>query len=97
MAMDPTVYNTMWGPNEFAPVGSLANWTIIDRLSTINVPTLVISGEYDEATTECQTPFVENIANVQQAIVTGGSHLSMVEEPEAYFSVIRQFLTGLTR
>jgi len=61
MAEDPTVYGTMWGPNEFAPVGSLKSWTIVDRLNAICVRTLVISGEFDEATSECQRPFVERI------------------------------------
>ena len=96
LAEDPTVYGTMWGPNEFAPVGSLKTWSIVDRLSAINVPTLVISGEFDEATSECQQPFVERIADVQQAIVVGGSHLSMVEHPEAYFTFVREFLSGVT-
>ena len=95
LAEDPTVYGTMWGPNEFAPVGSLSDWTVVDRLSAINVPTLVISGEFDEATSECQVPFVENIADVQQVVVPGGSHLSMVEKPEFYFSTVRKFLSGM--
>jgi L-proline amide hydrolase len=93
---DPTVYGTMWGPNEFAPVGSLSNWTIVDRLSRIEVPTLVVSGEFDEATSECQQPFIENIANVEQAVIEGGSHLSMVERPEVYFSVLRKFLAEVS-
>jgi L-proline amide hydrolase len=96
LAEDPTVYGTMWGPNEFAPVGSLKTWSVVDRLSAINVPTLVISGEFDEATSECQQPFVERIADVQQAIVAGGSHLSMVEDPEACFTFVRKFLSGVT-
>jgi L-proline amide hydrolase len=92
LAKDPTVYHTMWGPNEFAPTGSLKNWTIVDRLSAISVPTLVISGEFDEATIECQQPFIEKIADVRQVIVAGASHLSMVEQPETYFRFVSDFL-----
>jgi L-proline amide hydrolase len=92
LTKDPTVYHSMWGPNEFAPIGSLKNWTIVDRLSGINVPTLVISGEFDEATIECQQPFIEKIADVRQAIVAGASHLSMVEQPETYFRFVNDFL-----
>ncbi len=47
---DPTVYHTMNGPNEFFVVGTLKDWNIIPELHKINVPTLVISGHYDEAT-----------------------------------------------
>ncbi len=41
---DPTVYHTMSGPTEFHVIGSLKDWSIIDRLDRIKVPTLVISG-----------------------------------------------------
>jgi L-proline amide hydrolase len=92
LAKDPTVYHTMWGPNEFAPTGSLKNWTIVDRLSAIDVPTLVISGEFDEATSECQLPFIERIPDVRQGVVAGASHLSMVEQPETYFRIVSDFL-----
>ena len=96
MATDPTVYGTMWGPNEFAPIGTLKDWTIVDRLGAIAVPTLVISGEFDEATSECQQPFIEGIADVRAAVVAGGSHLSMVEQPEDYFRIVRDFLSGIS-
>ena len=32
MEAEPTVYHTMNGPNEFHVVGTLRNWTVIDRL-----------------------------------------------------------------
>src|SRR5690349_8411409 len=50
LSQDPEVYNTMWGPTEFTCTGRLQNWNIEDRLSEIHVPTLIISGEYDEST-----------------------------------------------
>jgi L-proline amide hydrolase len=56
---NPTVYNVMNGPNEFFVVGTLKEWTVIDRLPQINVPTLVISGRHDEATPACVQPFRE--------------------------------------
>lgn len=92
MAEDPTVYGTMWGPNEFAPVGSLKEWSIIDRLEAITVPTLVISGEFDEATSECQEPFTEKIRDVRQVIVANASHMAVAEEPETYLDSLRTFL-----
>ncbi len=95
LAQDPTVYGAMWGPNEFAPVGSLKDWSIIDRLDQINAPTLVISGEFDEATSECQEPFIEKIARVQQRVIADASHLSMVEQPDTYFSRLREFLSEI--
>ena len=37
------------GPSEFTVIGSLKTWDVRDQLHNINVPTLVINGEYDEA------------------------------------------------
>ena len=45
---DPTVYHTMNGPSEFHVVGTIKDWQSKDRLDEIRVPTLVVSGRYDE-------------------------------------------------
>ena len=50
MDEDSTVYHTMNGPSEFHCIGTIKEWDITDRLHEIDVPTLLISGEYDEAT-----------------------------------------------
>jgi L-proline amide hydrolase len=56
---DPTVYMTMNGPSEFHVIGNLKTWSIIDRLDRIRVPTLLISGRYDEATPAVVQPFAD--------------------------------------
>jgi proline iminopeptidase len=42
------VYHTMNGPNEFTIMGNIRYWDVTDKLSSITVPTLVLTGEYDE-------------------------------------------------
>lgn len=49
MDEDPTVYHTMNGPSEFHCIGSLKDWDITDRLPEIDIPTLLISGEFEGA------------------------------------------------
>ncbi|HSF29849.1 MAG TPA: hypothetical protein VLK82_05160 [Candidatus Tectomicrobia bacterium] len=44
------VYGTLWGASEFHVTGTPKNWNIANRLGEIPVPTLVLSGRYDEAT-----------------------------------------------
>jgi L-proline amide hydrolase len=46
---DDTVYMTMNGPSEFTVVGSLRDWSIVDQVHKIAVPTLVLNAEFDEA------------------------------------------------
>ena len=90
---DPTVYRTMWGPSEFYVTGTLKDWTIIDRLRHIKVPTLTYSGLYDEAAPRTQIPFGERISGpVQQVLFNESSHLPHIEEHEKTMNLIREFL-----
>lgn len=89
---DPTVYHTMNGPNEFYCIGSLRTWSIVERLAAIAVPTLLISGRYDEATPATIQPFADRIADVRWTIFEESSHMPFVEEPERYRDVVAAFL-----
>lgn len=89
---DPTVYHAMNGPTEFHVIGSMRHWTIIDRLSRIQVPTLLISGRYDEATPATVQPFADGIADVQWEIFEHSSHMPHVEERDACMACVARFL-----
>ena len=89
---DPTVYHTMNGPNEFYCIGTLRSWSIVDRLSLIAAPTLLISGRYDEATPATVQPFADRVENARWTIFEHSSHMPFVEEPEHYRDVVGAFL-----
>ncbi len=92
VAEDSTVYGAMIGPNEMFCTGTLREWSVVGQLGTITVPTLVLSGRYDEATPATQQAFVDEIPDVRWTIFEESSHMPFVEEPEAYFSVLSDFL-----
>lgn len=89
---DPTVYGTMNGPNEFHVVGTLRDWTVIDRLHRINVPVLLISGAHDEATEGTMQPFADRIEDVRWHIFPNSSHMPHVEEFDDCMRVVGAFL-----
>lgn len=89
---DPTVYHTMNGPNEFHVIGTMKDWSIVGRLSTIDVPTLLISGRFDEATEACVQPFADEIPDVRWRIFENSSHMPHVEEREACMAEVSAFL-----
>jgi L-proline amide hydrolase len=95
MLADPTVYFTMNGPNEFHVVGTGRDWTIIDRLPQIAVPTLVVAGEFDEATPETWEPFVAHIPGARAHVFAGASHCTHLEMPDAFRAVVADFLAPL--
>lgn len=92
IARNPTVYNTMNGPNEFFVVGTLKNWSVIDRLHRINVPTLLISGRHDEATPATVQPYQDNIKGARWVIFEESSHMPHVEEQDKCMDVVGAFL-----
>ncbi|MEU8223317.1 proline iminopeptidase-family hydrolase [Kribbella sp. NPDC048915] len=91
---NPTVYHTMNGPSEFHVVGSLKEWSVVDRLPEIDVPVLVISGAYDEAQPVCVVPYAKLIPDARWEVFEDSSHLPNVEEPARYVAVVESFLRG---
>lgn len=92
MQEDAHVYNVMNGPNEFFCIGTMRDWTVIDRLAHITAPTLLASGRFDEATPATVQPFFDLIPDVRWEIFENSSHMPFVEEPELYLSVVESFL-----
>ncbi len=89
---EPTVYHTMNGPSEFHVIGSLKDWSVVDRLAGISVPTLVVAGRYDEATPRTWAPFVDRIPDVRSHVFAESSHMPHVEEPAEFQRVVGEFL-----
>lgn len=92
IADDPTVYHAMNGPSEFHVVGTMREWTIEDRLDRIAVPTLLISGRFDEATEACVQPFADRIPDVRWQVFEQSSHMPHVEERQACMASVAGFL-----
>jgi L-proline amide hydrolase len=92
MDEEPTVYHTMNGPSEFHVIGSLRDWSIVERVGAIDVPTLLISGRHDEATPETVQPFYDGIPDVRWEMFDESSHMPHVEETERFIATVDDFL-----
>ena len=89
---DPRVYNAMWGPSEFTCTGSLGTWDVTARLGEIDVPTLILSGRFDEATPAVVEPLHKGIAGSEWVVLENSSHSSHVEEKELTHELLSGFL-----
>jgi L-proline amide hydrolase len=87
------VYRTMNGPSEFHVTGTLRHWDITGRLGEISVPTLVVSGEHDEATPTINRTVSEAIPGARSLVLPGCSHMAHVEDPEAYVRLLDGFFS----
>ena len=83
----------MQGESEFTSGGVFKNWSIVDRLNLIEVPTLVMAGEFDTMTIECQSQLVEGIRYAWPLVVIPRtSHCKLLEEPFLCNDVMIKFL-----
>ena len=92
---DPTVYHTMNGPSEFHCIGTIREWDITDRLHEIDVPTLLVSGGYDEATPHIVRQIHERIPGARWELFENASHSTHIEEPERFIGVVAPFLAAI--
>lgn len=87
------VYETMWGPNEMRPTGTLAGWEITERLGEITAPALVLCGRHDEATPrQAETIAAALGGESELAVLENSAHLTLIEETERYLELVRGFL-----
>jgi proline-specific peptidase len=87
------VYRTMNGPSEFHCIGTLRDWSVEDRLGEIGVPTLVVTGEYDEATPAINRTVSEGIPGAESVIYPNASHMAHVEDPAGYIRLLDDFMS----
>jgi proline iminopeptidase len=94
---NPVVYETMWGPSEFHATGNLRDYDRTHRLRELRLPVLYTAGRFDEATPEATRWYHELTPGSSFVVFENSSHLAMVEEPDRFIEVIRQFLREVER
>ena len=85
------VYHVMQGMSEFVVTGKLSDWTVVEQLPSITIPTLVTSGNADEATALISKQIADNIPGARWELLRG-THCVHLEVPETYNAVVEAFL-----
>jgi proline iminopeptidase len=87
-----TIYIQMQGVDEFHVTGNFKDWDMWDRLHNITVPTLLIGAKYDEMNPDDIRKEGKLIPNSRTYICPNGSHLSMYDDQQNYFTNLVTFL-----
>jgi proline iminopeptidase len=87
-----SIYIQMQGVDEFHVTGNFKDWEMWDRLPGITVPTLVIGGMNDEMNPEDMKKEGKLIPNSRTYLCPKGSHLSMYDDQQNYFTKFICFL-----
>lgn len=86
------VYGTMNGPSEFHVIGKIKDFDITPRLGEITIPTLLISGGYDEVTPATVEQVHRGIPGSRWELFEHCAHLTHVEEPDRFMALVNAFL-----
>ena len=89
------IYNYMWGPSEFTATGILKDYEGSNNLPRVKVPTLFITGEYDEARPETVEYFQSLVPHSKYNMIEDAAHLTMHDKPEENNKVIEDFLRDI--
>ena len=86
------IYEKMWGKSELFGTGTLLDWNVEDKLHTINVPTLILSGAFDESTPRMNELMNREIKNSKWVLLKKSHHIGYAEEPELVVETIKEFI-----
>ncbi len=86
------VYGYMWGPSEFTATGTLKTFDAREWIRGIRVPTLFVTGEFDEATPASTELFARMVPGAEFAVVPNSGHGTENDNPEALLEIVRGFL-----
>ncbi len=89
------IYEFMWGETEFNATGTLVDFDLTSQLDQIDVPVLLVGGEFDEARPERLAEFQAMIRNSQHVTIEDAAHGTISRQPERYIQVLRDFLADV--
>ncbi|KAL6299308.1 hypothetical protein BKA93DRAFT_882394 [Sparassis latifolia] len=70
----------------------MKDWTVIDRLHLVRVPTFLINGRGDMAQDFVVAPFFQKISKVKWVTFENSSHTPFWEEREKFMKLVAEFL-----
>lgn len=91
-AKESTVYEYMWGIEEYSVNGTLNGYDGKGILKKINVPVLYITGEYDTATPTTVKKYQEITPNSRLEVIEDAGHQTLNDNEEIELKIIESFL-----
>ncbi|MCU4415105.1 3-oxoadipate enol-lactonase [Acinetobacter sp. WU_MDCI_Axc73] len=74
---------------------ALATADVRENIASIAIPTLIIAGAADPITTVADGEFMQQHIQESQLYIIEASHLSNIEQPEAFTQVFSQFIKSI--
>lgn len=86
------VYGYMNGPSEFTITGTIKDVDVTGRLHEIKLPTLFITGEFDEVPPYGATEDAARMPSATAIVIPGAAHMSNLDKPDEYLRTVGHWL-----
>lgn len=90
--MGAFVYGYMEGPSEFTITGTLKHYDRTADLGRLDLPTLFLVGEYDEARPATAAYYQGLVKGSKLVVIPDAGHCAMADHPAEYVAALRTFL-----
>jgi proline iminopeptidase len=92
------LYREMWGEHgEFVIDGNLKSVEYTNRLSSIQIPTLILVGDHDECDPSLSQAMQKKIAGSRLVILPQSGHMTFVDQTAMFLKAVEGFLSGNSR
>ena len=81
-----------WGPNELNATGDLKDFEYLEKMKSIDIPTLVINGTDDLCTPAIAKAMYDSLPNAKWEMFIGSRHMPFVEDHDHYCKVLAEWL-----
>ena len=87
------LYREMWGSDgEFVITGNLKSVEYTERLTQIQVPTLILVGDHDECDPELSRDMQAKIEGSKLVVLPQSGHMTFVDQPDLWVKTVNEFL-----
>lgn len=88
-----------WAKNDkrayLAALDAIIGWSVADRISNIQCPTLVIAADMDYTPVSFKQAYITKMPKAKLAIIRNSRHLSPVDQPQQLNDALMEFLSGI--
>jgi 3-oxoadipate enol-lactonase len=85
-----------WAANDprayLSALKGLVNWSVMDRLNTIQCPTLILTADQDYTPVEIKRAFTSLIPRAELVVINDARHMLPVERPAEFNAALLSFL-----
>lgn len=73
---------------------SMGDWDWMDEIATVDVPVMIVHGDYDTVAPEAIDAYLETLPDAGAVVIEDAGHMGFVERPARYVEIVDAFLAG---